>query len=169
MDEHDLEQFLREVYPGLVERMAGVSGGRANAEDDVQEALVRAWQWDRMRPLVSVPAWVTTVALNLARDRHRRQRTHERRVPAPGGLDSPTPLMQGPSVEETAVLVDVRRALDRLPARQLQVVVLRYYFGMSLKDIARQLGVSDGTVKTSMSRARRTLAAVLLVESDEGS
>jgi RNA polymerase sigma factor (sigma-70 family) len=49
-------------------------------------------------------------------------------------------------------------AITELPTRQRQVVVCRYYLDLSERDTARTLGVSAGTVKTSASRAMKTLA-----------
>lgn len=57
--------------------------------------------------------------------------------------------------------MDVQRALTRLSQRQREVTVLRYYLGMDLSEIAGVLGVSEGTVKTQLFRARRALAELL--------
>ena len=61
---------------------------------------------------------------------------------------------------------DVERALRTLPRRQREVTVLRYYLGMDVAEIAGVLGVSGGTMKTQLFRARRTLAE-LLGEADD--
>jgi DNA-directed RNA polymerase specialized sigma24 family protein len=62
---------------------------------------------------------------------------------------------------------DVERALLRLPRRQREVTVLRYYLGMDVREMAHTLGASEGTVKTQLFRARRALAALLGEEDDE--
>jgi RNA polymerase sigma-70 factor, ECF subfamily len=129
-------------------------GSRALAEDVVQEALARAWERsERGERIESVGAWVAKVALNLARSRWRRA-VAERK--AWGRLGSPGSVAP-PDVEGE----DVRRALRRLPRRQREVTVLRYYGGLEVKEIARTLGVSEGTVKTSLHRARERLVKAL--------
>jgi RNA polymerase sigma factor (sigma-70 family) len=62
--------------------------------------------------------------------------------------------------------MDVGRAVSGLPLRQRQAVVLHYYLDLDVAETARTLGVSPGTVKTALHRARRTLAGRLR-EADE--
>lgn len=134
--------------------MALVAGSREAAEDAVQEALARAWErTERAEPIDSLAAWVTRVALNLSKSRLRRMRAEARAV---GRLHVPGSV---PSAGESRT--DVERALRRLPRRQREVTVLRYYLGLDLKEIASALGISEGTVKTQLFRARRALAAML--------
>jgi RNA polymerase sigma factor (sigma-70 family) len=115
---------------------------------------VRAWE----RPtgaeaLDSLPAWITRVSLNLAKSRLRRIRAEARARQRLG------PEVDHASSEGTRT--DVERALHTLPRRQREVTVLRYYLGMDVAEVARVLGVSDGTVKTLLFRARRALASQL--------
>jgi RNA polymerase sigma-70 factor, ECF subfamily len=134
-----------------------VSGSRAAAEDAVQEALARAWERDeRGHRIESLEAWVTRVATNLARSRWRRLRVERRHA---SERTSPA--------EPSGELVDLRRALDALPRRQREVTVLRYYLDLDVREIADALRVSEGTVKTSLHRARSTLAAALGDEDHE--
>jgi RNA polymerase sigma-70 factor (ECF subfamily) len=100
-----------------------------------------------------LPAWVTRVSLNLAKSRLRRVRAEAR-----------ARQRLGPEVDHAALegtKTDVERALHTLPRRQREVIVLRYYLGMDVLEVARILGVSDGTVKTLLFRARRALATQL--------
>jgi RNA polymerase sigma-70 factor (ECF subfamily) len=55
----------------------------------------------------------------------------------------------------------VQRALAELPRRQREVVVLHYFVDLSIDDIATQLDIASGTVKTSLHRARAALAVAL--------
>jgi RNA polymerase sigma-70 factor (ECF subfamily) len=128
-------------------------GSRATAEDAVQEALARCWEHSvRGRPIEFPEAWMTTVALNLARSRLRRVRVELR---ARGRLAAPPP------GEPSADVVDLRRALAALPPRQREAVVLRYYLDLDVADVAAAMRVAEGTVKTSLHRARRSLARAL--------
>ncbi len=121
----------------------------------MQEAVARAWERSqRGEVIASLPAWVTRVSLNLARSRLRRV-SAERRARARMGTHD-----NSPSVSPE-VRVEVTRALAALPRRQREATVLRYYLGMDVKEIADALGVSDGTAKTTLFRARQALAAAL--------
>lgn len=120
-------------------------GDRSEAEDTAQEACARAYaRWSKIRDY-SRP-WCVRVAGNLALDRLRsleRARQH-----AAGA--QPTA-----SLEETAAAtlrLDLYRALNKLPARQRQVVMLRYLGDVSEHDAAHLLGISSGAIKTHASR-----------------
>jgi RNA polymerase sigma-70 factor (ECF subfamily) len=160
VDEVAIREFLHTAYPRLVAAVALASGSRPSAEDAVQEALLRAWERsERGESIESLNAWVTTVSLNLARSglrrvmAERRARSRLRADEAVGGF----------GVER----VDVQRALAGLPRRQREAVVCRYYLGMDTKEIAKVLKVSDGTVKSTLFRARAALAVALGVDESE--
>ena len=57
--------------------------------------------------------------------------------------------------------MDITRAMAALPRRQREATVLRYYLGMDVKEVADVLGMSEGTAKTTLFRARQALAAAL--------
>lgn len=155
VDEIVIREFLHTSYPRLVAAVALVSGSRPAAEDAVQEALLRAWERSELGASIeSLDAWVTTVAFNLARSGVRRlmaeRRAHSRMRTMAGITDPPA-----------GERVDIERALTALPRRQREVVVCRYYLHMDTGEVSRVLKMSEGTVKSTMSRARRTLAAAL--------
>lgn len=154
LNEPAIRAFLTAEYPRLVGSLALAAGSRPAAEDAVQEALARAWERsERGEHIESLGAWVTTVAMNLIRSRWRRAMAERRaRDRAPG----PAPIL---APDEEAM--DLHRALGALPRRQREVTVLRYLLGHDVESVARVLGVSPGTVKTSLHRARRALAEAL--------
>jgi RNA polymerase sigma factor (sigma-70 family) len=160
IDEAEIERFVREDYPRIVNAVALVAGDLATAEDMVQEALARAWDGSKRLEIESLANWVAAVALNLSRSRWRRLTT-ERRTRHVGG---PHTHDAGPSVEAR---VDVERALATLPPRQREVAVLRYLLGLSTREVATVLGVGEGTVKNSLSKARTALAAQLGLDDTE--
>jgi RNA polymerase sigma-70 factor, ECF subfamily len=144
-----------------VNAVALASGSYPAAEDAVQEALVRAWmRSERGERVESLPAWVAAVALNQTRsswrramvERRARRRSPERSVPT-----------ATPSEEH----IDVARALETLPRRQREVAVLRYLLEMSTAEVAATLGITEGTVKSSLSRARAHLVEALAVHDTE--
>ncbi|HTG48051.1 MAG TPA: RNA polymerase sigma factor [Actinomycetota bacterium] len=159
VDETAIREFLAGPFPRVVAAVALVAGSRAAAEDAVAEALARAWERsDRGDAIDSLPAWVTHVALNLSRSRLRRvraeARARERLVARPG-----------PGRTEDDRL-DVERALATLPRRQREVVVLHYYLGLPVSEISALRGISEGTVKSTLHRARHAMAQAL--GEDEG-
>jgi RNA polymerase sigma-70 factor (ECF subfamily) len=159
VDEIAIREFLHTSYPRLVAAVALTSGSRPAAEDAVQEALIRAWERsDKGEEVDSLEGWVTTVALNLARSGLRRLRS-ERRARA---------RLRRPATGEppTADRIDIDRALVALPRRQREAAVLRYYLQLSTADAAKVMGISEGTVKSNLARARASLSERLGVIDD---
>ena len=67
----------------------------------------------------------------------------------------------------TADRIDVDRALEALPRRQREVAVLRFYLQLSTREVASALGLDEGTVKSTLFRARVALAQALGIDEDE--
>jgi RNA polymerase sigma-70 factor, ECF subfamily len=148
------------TYPRLVAALTLISESRAAAEDSVQEALARAWERERRGEQIdSLPAWVTTVSLNLARSRLRRLRTERRAKGRLGEGELPRS-----ELARTQDRIDVRRALRSIPRREREVTVLRYYLGMDVREISAMLGAPEGTTKSLLARARNSLAGELGVD-----
>jgi len=129
-----------------------LSGSREEAADCAQEACARAYtDWKRLIRRGDVTPWVIRVSSNLAIDRWRKSQ-RARRIPAAEDVAAPN-----------SDRLDLSRALDALPLRQREVIVLRYIADLSEAAIAGSLGCSVGTVKTHASRAlvalRRTLGS----------
>jgi RNA polymerase sigma-70 factor (ECF subfamily) len=157
VDEHPravaLQAFVEHDYRVVVGSVSLITGDFATAEDAVQDALVTAWR-RRDQPIERLPAWVTVAASNSARSGHRR-RSAERRALV---------RMGPPEDEETTTPVidtDLLEALAGLPLRERQASVLFYVHDLSVVDVAAELGVAEGTVKTLLSRARSHLAEQL--------
>ena len=147
---------MAETYPKLVSALVLVVGSRGVAEDCVQEALARAWERsERGMKIDSLPAWVTTVSMNLSRSWLRRQRV-ERRARQGTTEDR--------AREPDGVALDVRKALSALPRSQREATVLRYYLDLNIAEIATVLGIGEGTVKSTLFRARRKLAHALRLD-----
>ena len=160
VDEVALREFLHTSYPRLVAAVALVCGSRPAAEDAVQEALLRAWERsEKGEEIESLEGWVTTVALNLARSGLRRIRS-ERRARARLGTS-------GVGEPLTADRIDVDRALATLPRRQREVAVLRYYLQLDTREVASVLGLNEGTIKSTLFRARVALAEALGIDDSE--
>jgi RNA polymerase sigma-70 factor, ECF subfamily len=156
LDEVTIREFLATTYPRLVAGVALITGSRATAEDAVQEALARAWERaERGEQIESLPAWVTRVAMNLSKSKLRRLRVEAKHR----DVVASTSVADDGATSDSRI--DMQRALEGLPRRQREVTVLRYYLGWNVAEIARTLELNEGTVKTSLFRARRALATAL--------
>jgi RNA polymerase sigma factor (sigma-70 family) len=144
------EATFRSAYPQAVRVARRIVGDTSVAEDVGAEACTRAFvHWNKLAGEPWREAWILRVAANLALDIARR----------PGPSVPP-----GAETAEDALVVlrgALVAALGRLPRRQRDVVVLRYLSDLSEAETAGALGVSEGTVKTHLSRGltalRRTL------------
>jgi RNA polymerase sigma-70 factor (sigma-E family) len=138
--EHAFATLYRDGY-----RVAyRLCGSHEDAADLAQEALVRAYgRWTKVSGYEEPSAWVARVVTNLAFDQWRRFR--------------PT----SPAAEGTDDHVELHEALESLPRRQRQVVVLRYLADQSEAVTAEVLGCSVGTVKQHASRGLAALRARL--------
>jgi RNA polymerase sigma factor (sigma-70 family) len=127
-----------------------LTSSREEASDCAQEACARAYtDWKKLCRKGEVTPWVVRVSGNLAIDGWRRSR---RARLAPVGQQQ---------VSVAAERVDLAVALNRLPRRQREVVVLRYIADMSEAMVAESLGCSIGTVKTHASRGLAALRVAL--------
>jgi len=144
-------RFYDRVAPAVYGLALRMLGDRSIAEEVVQEVLVEAWRsaskFDASKG--SVMTWVLTFAHRRSVDRVRRERSYadrqdrERAFSAgPAGHDA------SETVERDESRAAVRAALDTLPAPQREALVLAYFGGQSYPEVAAQLGVPLGTVKT---------------------
>jgi RNA polymerase sigma-70 factor, ECF subfamily len=153
----DLDELYAASYRRLVVQLYAVCGDLADAEDAVQEAFVKAIGRGRSFDQVDNPeAWLRTVALNHQRNSWRHAKVVRRFVTSvPGPQTCP---------ELSADHVAVVRALSELDPDQRQVVVLHHLADLGTADIAHELGLPEGTVKSRLSRGRETLAHALADE-----
>ncbi|MBL8562487.1 MAG: RNA polymerase sigma factor [Gemmobacter sp.] len=151
------------LSPRLLSYVYRLLRDRAEAEDVVQEALLRLW---RMAPAwrpgeARVTTWLYRVATNLVTDRQRaRQR---RRVAALE--DAPEPADSAPGAVAQLIEADRMAALEAalacLPERQRQAVILRHLEGLSNPEIATILEIGVEAVESLTARGKRALAAAL--------
>jgi RNA polymerase sigma-70 factor (sigma-E family) len=158
VDETAREEFHAYVVtagPGLLRAAYLMTGDRGTAEDLVQTALAKTYlAWPRIRDREAVDGYVWRVMLN-SRTSWWRKARHERTVPLE---QHPAEDVPHRDVYADADLHDALwRALALLPRRQRAAIVLRYYEDLSEADTAAALGVSVGTVKSTVSKALRKL------------
>jgi RNA polymerase sigma-70 factor, ECF subfamily len=158
-DDAGLLQALYDQHASVLWRYTfSLVGDAGRAEDIVQETLLRAWQHPTVLDQSSGSArgWLFTVARNLAFDEHRSARSRrEIRMDAPP---------EQPSADQTERAVDtwvVSDALATLTQDHRDVIVRSYYGGLSTAQIAAQLDIPEGTVKSRMHYGMRALRATL--------
>jgi len=149
-----LHELYDASYGRLVLQLLALCGDVAEAEDAVQEAFVKAIAQGRAFDRVRNPeAWLRTVALNHQRNRWRHAKVVRRLVTTVPGSTAVPDL--GP--DHVAIV----RALGELDSDQRQVIVLRYLADLGTAEIAHELGLPEGTVKSRLSRGRERLASLL--------
>lgn len=146
--------------PRLLALATRLLGDRMEAEDVAQEAFIRIWkQAPRWKDgEARFDTWLHRVALNLCYDRlrGRREEPHDE-MP-----DEPDPQPRADARLETLERdARVRAALEALPARQREALVLQYYQELSNIDAAGLMGITVDALESLLSRARRNLRAQL--------
>ena len=170
MDEDDLADAFRtgsadglravyERYSGAVFTIAlRVLGDRELAADAVQVTFLNAWRACRsLEPGRPMAPWLFTIARRAAIDLYRR-RAHG---PEPVEPADNATIALPPSMECIWEAWQIRIALDMLPAEEREVVRAQHFAGLTHAQIARQLAMPIGTVKSRSHRAHRRLASML--------
>ncbi len=138
-----------------------VLGDTGLAEDATQQTFVQAWRaagrYDPSRPL---GAWLSTIAKRVAIDIYRRERRH-RNLANIDSADSPSLITLPPSIDQMDDVAEVRRALDELPTTDRDLIRMQHFDELSHAEIARELEIPLGTVKSRTFRAHRRLAGLL--------
>jgi RNA polymerase sigma-70 factor (sigma-E family) len=153
-----LVELYRAHYRSLVRLAALLLDDRESSEEVVQDAYVRVHAaWWRLRDPDKALAYLRQAVVNGSRSRMRHRLVARKHAPKP--------MPDAPSAEYGAMAEVDRSAviagLRALPPRQREAVVLRYYGDLSEAEIARVMGVSAGTVKSSVSRGLAALSTHL--------
>jgi RNA polymerase sigma-70 factor, ECF subfamily len=179
----ELEQRLEDHRAALIGHCSRMLGSRVEAEDAVQETLIRAWRGhDRFEGRAALRSWLYRIATNVCFDHlaGRRRRAHPIDF-GPGGsaeallgpplqtaariapaadarpLEAADPADAAVSREEVRLAFAV--ALRQLPPRQRSVLILREVLRWRAKEVADLLGATVPSVNSALQRARATLAA----------
>ena len=151
------------LVPRALGYAARLLGDRAEAEDVAQEAMLRLWRiapdW---RPgEAQVASWLFRVVTNLCTDRMRARK--RRRAEALDEVSEPEDDRPGvvSGLMESERMAALHAALDTLPERQRQAVVLRHIEGLANPEIAAILDIGVEAVESLTARGKRALAAAL--------
>jgi RNA polymerase sigma-70 factor (ECF subfamily) len=157
--EPDAVRELYRAHAGAVMTVArSIVHDRELAADVVQQTFVKAWRaahtFEGGR---EIAPWLYAIARRTAIDVLRAESK-----PTRGGHEAEVDVhVEGPSMERTWERYEVRRAIDALPPDEREVVRRSHLLGQTHDQIATELGVPIGTVKSRSGRAHRRLAAAL--------
>jgi RNA polymerase sigma-70 factor (sigma-E family) len=147
-DDAAFREYVLARGTALLRMAIMLTGNRADAEDLVQAALAKTYlSWGKINDRAALDAYVRRAMVNTHISWWRRRKLEE--FPTD---ELPDQVVADHSGESDMAEV-VRRALDRLPRRMRAAVMLRYFEDMTEPEIAAALGISLGTVKSTVSRA----------------
>lgn len=155
----DLDRAFDEHYPGLLRYCQRLTGDHDVAEDTAQEAMVRLFDREVTGPSAGVRAWLFKTATHLVRDRYRIE-TNRRRLLEENPVRPAEPESPERRLEREDTRMRARRALDALPHRDREILLMRYS-GFSYKEIADAVDVAATSVGTLLARAERKFAEAL--------
>jgi RNA polymerase sigma-70 factor, ECF subfamily len=145
----DFDALFERIYPSLFRYLHRLTGDPDVADDIAQEAFVRLLRQDLAD--AEVRPWLFTVAMNLVRDTARKTDRRQRLLTGAPQLVAPMP-RPDERVERGEEIDGVRRALERLPPRDRQLLLMREE-GFKYDEIAKVVGVAPASVGTLIARA----------------
>ena len=147
------ESFMDEVKavrPTLLSVARGILGSDEEAEDVVQDAMLRLWQL-RDEPICNVRGFARVVVRNLSLSKVRQRRVTVDIARADIANDNESESARNEQIDRMMELVDA------LPTMQQTVLRMRHMQEMTMADIASLIGTSEAAVRQSLSRARRNI------------
>ena len=152
MDDGDLQPLIERHYPRVRRAALALCGDRWEADEVAQETFVIAIQsTGRFRGDSEVSTWLYGICLRVHRNRLRAAARYARRLARLATSRSETDQNKSPDAGP------LWAAVRRLPRKQREVVVLRYAEGLSLAEIAAAVDAPEGTVKSRLHHALKTL------------
>jgi RNA polymerase sigma-70 factor, ECF subfamily len=163
-DASGFDAFYSGTSRRVLHQMYAMTGNLADSQDLVQEAYARAWQrWSSVSTYDDPEAWIRTVAWRLAASKWRKTKNGVAAMLRHG----PPSHAPEQSIDNIALVM----ALRQIPEAQRRAIVLHHLAGRSVREIAHETHVPEGTVKARLSRGRTALAQLLTDDSlsEEGS
>ena len=150
-DREAFEMIIRTHSRTLFAIAYGILQNREEAEDVVQDSLVKAWKtrW-RVRDPEKFPAWLATIARHRAHDIFRKRRTVSLSIEAIEATEFQSP-------DTTAIDKQLHSALGALPELHRAALTLRYFEEMDYQTIEDMLGITNGTLRGILGRALASL------------
>ena len=175
----ELSAFLESVERRAFKQAVFAVREEEAALDIVQDAMLRLAEKYGHRPASELPLLFHRIMQNAIRDWYRRQKVRSLWVTllsslGPGredegedpldsfeAADGSNPQAPGSELERSQVLDIIEQEITRLPERQREAFLMRYWEELDVAETARRMGCSEGSVKTHCSRAAHTLASAL--------
>lgn len=176
----ELADFLAEVERRAYKQALFAVRDEETALDIVQDAMLKLTERYSGRPLAELPLLFQRILQNAIRDFYRRSKVrslwttpisalfgseseddYDPLETLEAGRDSNFPERPPEQLERAQIIGAIEKALERLPARQRQAFLLRYWEEMDVAEAAKIMGCSEGSVKTHCSRATHALAVML--------
>ncbi|MDA0631875.1 SigE family RNA polymerase sigma factor [Nonomuraea sp. CA-218870] len=154
--EEEFREYVRARGPALLRAARQLTGHPLDAEDLLQNALTKTYlAWDRIQDRAALDGYVRRAMVNINISQWRRRKLEE--YPSDDLPDMAT----GAEAASGELHERLEQALQGLPDRMRAAIVLRYYEDMTEPEIANRLGISVGTVKSTVSRAMAKLRTEL--------
>jgi RNA polymerase sigma-70 factor (ECF subfamily) len=149
-DRDAFERVIRSTSRNLFAIAYGILQNREEAEDVVQDSFVKAWKsrW-RVRDSAKLPAWLSTIARNKARDLARKRKPE----PLPENFEATEVVEVGDAEKWADLNGEVRSALAQLPELHRVALTLRYCEELDYGTIERTLGLTNGALRGILGRA----------------
>lgn len=159
-----LEDLFRSCYQSSLALALRLVGNIEDARDVIQDSYVKASKgFENFRGDSSIETWFNRIVINTAKTfrlgrskrsaRENVQLLDEKDFPTSGGDDS-----------LASVVIDIERAMAKLPPRFKSVLVFRDFYGMSHREIAERLSITEATAKVWLHRAHKKIADILTLE-----
>ena len=153
----DLKLFFDAQYPLCVRKASRILNNTSQAEDIVQECMIKLWETRHKLGDQSVVGYFHTMVRNRCIDHIRKKKLHIVNWEESSASTHPNDSMEFEELQQK-----IHRLIDSLPERCRQVFVLSRFEEMSYKEIADQLDISKKTVENQISKALKVISAGLL-------
>ncbi|MEU5859901.1 SigE family RNA polymerase sigma factor [Nonomuraea sp. NPDC047529] len=161
--EEEFREYVTARGPALLRAARQLTGHPLDAEDLLQSALAKTYlAWGNIEDRKALDGYVRRAMVNINISQWRRRKLEE----YPSDDLPEVAAAEPPACGEVHELLE--QALEGLPERMRAAIVLRYYEDMTEPEIARTLGISVGTVKSTVSRAMAKLRSALGISSEPG-
>ncbi|MDB6017972.1 MAG: polymerase subunit sigma-70 [Pedosphaera sp.] len=159
-DSFDVQEFIDSHGDRLLRSAYLLCGNATEAQDLVQETLIQAIKsWRGFRGESAPYTWLHGILLNLCRRYHRKQKrlVYDEDVV----LKETFQVDQARDMDQDFCAARLTKAMQELSREHREVILLRFYENMKIEEIARQTGVSSGTVKSRLHYAMRGLEQLI--------
>ncbi|SHE34692.1 RNA polymerase sigma-70 factor, ECF subfamily [Ferrithrix thermotolerans DSM 19514] len=159
-----LEELFSSCYQSSLSLALKFVGNLEDASDVIQESYIRACKGiSNFRGESSFETWFHTIVVNTAKS-FRAVRSKRSVREGSELFDEPGESQNVDDDSFSATVIDIERAMAKLPPRFKSVVILRDFYGMSHREIAERLSITEGTAKVWLHRARKKIVEVLVAK-----